>query len=159
MKKSINSSRKITSDLFSRRLNDSLMAKYGYVPSAARFSDAFNLRAHGTTTIFRETARKWIRGAAIPELSRLKVLTDWLGLQPSTFLDGECNTTSINEAVSELNERSTNESTQKKLISLIKELHHKYIETLFITAWTLKEISRNPSTDFYYQKYLNSPAR
>jgi hypothetical protein len=122
-----------------RPCKDLLTVKYGYAPSAAKFSDAFNLRAHGTTTISRETARKWIRGEAIPELSRLKVLINWLGLKPSAFLEGEFNAPSIDGAISELNQGSTDENTQSKLISLINELDHKSIETLFIAAWALKE--------------------
>lgn len=159
MQDSTNSNRKIACDLFSRSLKDLLTAKYGYMPSAAKFSDAFNLRAHGTTTISRETARKWIRGEAIPELSRLKVLMNWLGLKPSTFLEGEFNAPSIDGAIRELNQRFIDDKTHSKLISLINELDHKSIETLFVAAWALKEIRKNPSMAFDYKKYLDGPAR
>ena len=159
MQDSTNSNRKIAGDLFSRTLKELLTAKYGYIPSAAKFSDAFNLRAHGTTTISRETARKWIRGEAIPELSRLKVLINWLGLKPSAFLEGEFNEPSIDGTISELNQGSMDENTHSKLISLINELDHKSIETLFIAAWALKEIRKNPSMDFDYKKCLDGSAR
>ena len=159
MQDSTNRNRKIACDLFSRSLKDLLTAKYGYMPSAAKFSDAFNLRAHGTTTISRETARKWIRGEAIPELSRLKVLMNWLGLKPSTFLEGEFNAPSIDGAIRELNQRFIDDKTHGKLISLINELDHKSIETLFVAAWALKEIRKNPSMAFDYKKYLDGPAR
>jgi hypothetical protein len=159
MQNSTNENRKIAGDLFSRSLKDLLTVKYGYVPSAAKFSDAFNLRAHGTTTISRETARKWIRGEAIPELSRLKVLINWLGLKPSAFLEGEFNAPSIDGAISELNQGSKDENTQSKLISLINQLDHKSIETLFIAAWALKEMRKNPSMNFDYKKYLDGSER
>lgn len=148
----INSNRKIAGDLFSRRLKELLTAKYGYIPSAAKFSDAFNLRAHGTTTISRETARKWIRGEAIPELSRLKVLINWLGLKPSAFLEGEFTESSIEGDSSEVGQGTIDVNTQNKLISLINELDEKSIETLFIAAWALKEIKKNTSVDFEYKK-------
>jgi hypothetical protein len=148
----INSNRKIVGDLFSRRLKELLTARYGYVPSAAKFSDAFNLRAHGTTTISRETARKWIRGEAIPELSRLKVLIDWLGLKPSAFLEGEFTESSIEGDSREVGQGTIDVNTQNKLISLINELDEKSIETLFIAAWALKEIKKNASVDFEYKK-------
>jgi hypothetical protein len=148
----INHNRKIAGDLFSRRLKELLKEKYGYIPSAAKFADAFNLRAHGTTTISRETARKWIRGEAIPELSRLKVLINWLGLKPSAFLDGEINEQSAEDTSSEVNLGAIDENTQSKLISLINDLDEKSIETLFIAAWALNEIRKNPSININYKK-------
>jgi len=148
----INSNRKTAGELFSRRLNELLMAKYGYIPSAAKFSDAFNLRAHGTTTISRETARKWMRGEAIPELSRLKVLINWLGLKPSAFLEEEFTESSIEGSGSEVGGGTIHVNTQSKLISLINELDEKSIETLFIAAWALKVIKKNTSVDFEYEK-------
>ena len=152
MQGSVNKNRKTAGDLFSRSLKELLTAKYGYIPSASKFSDAFNLRAHGTTTISRETARKWIRGDAIPELSRLKVLINWLGLKPSVFLEEESNDSSFVTAVAEGDQDSTEEDVQQKLISLINDLDKKSIETLFIAAWALKEARKNSSIDFEYKK-------
>jgi hypothetical protein len=51
------------------------------------------------------------------------------------------------------------ENTHSKLISLINELDHKSIETLFIAAWALKEIRKNPSMEFDYKRYLYGSAR
>ena len=130
------------------------MEKYGYLPSAARFSDAFNLRAYGTTTISREPARKWLRGEAIPELSRLKVLINWLGLKPSTFLDGEINEQSIETTISAADLREIDKNTQSKLILLINDFDEKSIETLFIVAWALNEIRKNSSSNVNYKKIL-----
>jgi hypothetical protein len=148
----INDNRKIAGDLFSKSLKELLTARYGYIPSAAKFSDAFNLRAHGTTTISRETARKWIRGEAIPELSRLRVLINWLGLKPSDFLEGEFARKPIDGNIGEMNQESIDANTQIKLISIINELDEKSIETLFIAAWALKEMKKNSPIDFEYKK-------
>ena len=152
MQSSSNKNRKTAADLFSRSLKELLDAKYGYIPSASKFSDAFNLRAHGTTTISRETARKWIRGDAIPELSRLKVLINWLGLKPSVFLEAESNDSSIVTAGSGGDQDSIEEDIQKKLISLINDLDKKSIEALFIAAWALKEVRKNSSISLGIKK-------
>ena len=71
---------KTAATLFSEQLNEHLIKKYGSVPSAAALATQFNLRAHGTKTITREAARKWLRGLAMPEISKMTVLVDWLSL-------------------------------------------------------------------------------
>ena len=48
--------------------------------SATALANAFNLRADGTTTISRQTARKWLTGESIPEPGHLLVLVEWLKL-------------------------------------------------------------------------------
>jgi hypothetical protein len=63
---------------FQVALHKALIKKYALVPSAARFSDDFNLHAAGTSTVSRETTRKWINGSAFPEVGHLVVLSDWL---------------------------------------------------------------------------------
>jgi hypothetical protein len=67
-------------------LNELLFRKYGRRISAQKLADQFNLRAKGTKTISRETARKWLSGMAIPQYDRLVVLVDWLGLDTQDFL-------------------------------------------------------------------------
>ena len=53
-------------DNFSNALSDALRNRYGKVPSAAFFMNEFNIRAYGTKFISRETARKWLKGLALP---------------------------------------------------------------------------------------------
>ena len=66
-------------DSFSLALTDSLLIRYREVPSAAFLAKEFNKRAK-TQPISQESARRWLRGLAIPELDRLLVLRSWLGL-------------------------------------------------------------------------------
>jgi PAS domain-containing protein len=74
---------------FSDALNKGLMNTLGEIPTAARLADQFNLRAYGTKTISRETARKWKCGLALPEAGNLQVLIEWLNLSPaSVFSSG-----------------------------------------------------------------------
>ncbi len=74
---------------FQAALVNRLKTKFGKVVSAQRFSDMYNLNAHDSTTICRETARLWIRGNAMPDYGHLAVLVRWLGLNPDEFLGSE----------------------------------------------------------------------
>lgn len=74
---------------FAEVLNGHLVKKYNKVPSGYFFANQFNLRAKGTTTITAETARKWIKGIAVPEIDRFKVLIDWLNLDTSELFHGK----------------------------------------------------------------------
>ena len=81
--------REATLSKFEQTLRTGITRKLGRQVSAQQFADQFNLRAHGTDTISRETARKWIRGITIPDYERLAVLIGWLELNPLEFLANE----------------------------------------------------------------------
>ena len=137
--------REVTGDLFAVHLNRMLTSQYGYMPSASKFADDFNLRAVGTKTISRETARKWIRGEAIPEISRLKVLINWLKLNPSTFLDEKLNQSAIITPIGKNKQRPTGADLQSQLVMIINELDEKSLQALFVAAWAMKEITNTPA--------------
>lgn len=59
-----------------------------YRVNAVEFANAFNLRAHGTTTISRQTALKWINGKGIPEPGHLYVLREWLKVDLNQIFGG-----------------------------------------------------------------------
>ena len=67
---------------FSGLLNKCLVKKYKKTPSANFVANQFNFRANGSSTITSETARKWMRGIAVPEIDRFIVLIHWLEFQP-----------------------------------------------------------------------------
>ena len=137
--------REVTGDLFAIQLKKMLTSHYGHMPSASKFADDFNLRAVGTKTISRETARKWIRGEAIPEISRLKVLINWLKLNPSSFLDEKLNQSAIFTPIGKNKQRPTQADLQSQLIMIINELDEKSLEVLFVAAWAMKEIIKPPA--------------
>lgn len=56
------------------------MQRYQELPSAAFVAKEFNLRSHTTESITQESARRWLRGLAIPDLAKLLVLRAWLDL-------------------------------------------------------------------------------
>jgi transcriptional regulator with XRE-family HTH domain len=71
---------------FALAFNNALIREYGMIPSLSKIANDFNLRAYGTSTISRETVRKWIGGLAFPEVGRLKAIIDWLKMDPTEFL-------------------------------------------------------------------------
>lgn len=69
-------------DQFAKTLARYLLDYYGRIPSAAILARDFNLRcASQTAQISPETARRWIRGLSMPEMDKLRVMADWLGLE------------------------------------------------------------------------------
>ena len=67
----------------------SLKSKDGeYRINAVKFANAFNLRAHGTTTISRQTALKWINGKGVPEPGHIYVLREWLKIDLNQIYGG-----------------------------------------------------------------------
>lgn len=71
---------------FSLHLQNKLRERYGKVPSCAVFARDFSLLAKDVEPISIETARKWIRGKALPHASRLRVLCAWLQIDSSLGL-------------------------------------------------------------------------
>jgi hypothetical protein len=63
-----------------------LFEKYALIPTNSFVATQFNLRAHGTTIVSRETARKWLKGLSLPSPSHLITIIQWLKLNPSDFL-------------------------------------------------------------------------
>ena len=112
---------------FAELLNKYLIRKYKKTPSANFFANQFNVRAKGTTTITAETARKWIRGIAVPEIDRFIVLIDWLGFHPGELFGFENNADKVPE-MSELIE-----ILEKQLMG-IKETINEYKKQNHITA-------------------------
>ena len=67
-------------DSFSLSLVKALALRYQEIPSAAFVAKEFNLRTSTSEPITQESARRWLRGLAIPELDKLLVLRSWLDL-------------------------------------------------------------------------------
>lgn len=72
---------------FSKALRDSLKERYGKLPSANVVARDFNLIAYDVNPISHETVRRWIRGIAMPEDMRLKVLSNWLHLDLNSIFN------------------------------------------------------------------------
>jgi transcriptional regulator with XRE-family HTH domain len=138
--------RQTTLSKFERTLRAGIARKLGRKISAQKFADQFNLRAHGTDTISRETARKWMRGTTIPDYERLAVLVRWLELDPIEFLGHDSdkeNRLLQNEVNFFMNDKS---KRMEDLIEIVKALDPKSTEALFITAWALRRVNK-PKSD------------
>lgn len=133
--------------LFSICLNEALLRKYGKVPSATFLANQFNLRAIGTTTITREAARKWLNGLAIPEMSRLQVLVNWLGMNPMEFL-------AYGRGDNRPEQSKEDSQYFENLSKLIHELSPLDRKTIFITAWSLRELRSNHGEKMNYEKLI-----
>jgi transcriptional regulator with XRE-family HTH domain len=134
--------RETTLRKFERTLRASIARKLGRKVSAQRFADQYNLRAYGTGTISRETARKWIRGTTIPDYERLSVLVQWLDLDPLEFLDHDNpKEKRISLDLAQLSAQGASNRLEN-LVTIVKALDERYAEALFVTAWALKQAGR-----------------
>ena len=74
---------------FAKELSRRLIEYYGRMPSASVVSRDFNLRiSSDLTPISQETARRWMRSLSLPELEKMQILVEWLGLD-LTFLNAK----------------------------------------------------------------------
>ena len=139
--------RETTLRKFERTLRTGIIRKLGRQVSAQRFADQFNLRAHGTDTISRETARKWIRGTTIPDYERLAVLIEWLQLDPLEFLGNE-NAKENHTLLNDVDIFVPDESKRMEdLMEIVKTLDQQSIEALFVTAWALRQVSKSAASE------------
>jgi transcriptional regulator with XRE-family HTH domain len=143
----VHRNRETTLSKFEQTLRTGIARKLGRQVSAQRFADQFNLRAHGTETISRETARKWMRGTTIPDYERLAVLIQWLELDPLEFLASE-NTKQNRTLLNEVNIFAHDKSKRlEDLVAIVKTLDQQSTEALFITAWALRQVSKSAGAE------------
>jgi hypothetical protein len=71
---------KILQESFALALANCLLARYRKIPSASFLAKEFNLRARHCEPITQETARRWLKGLAIPKFDKLLLLRSWLDL-------------------------------------------------------------------------------
>ncbi len=122
-------------DSFSLALNDALVARYRRVPSSAFVATQFNLMAWVTKPITQETARRWMKGLAIPEFDKILVLRSWLGLDLNTL--GMSSIKSVErENADELNRVLSQEAIKNK---------DNYLESTIRIRDTLRELTKQLS--------------
>jgi hypothetical protein len=138
----MNANRKSASGHFTSALHEALVRIYGKPPSAAKFADAFNLRAHGTSTISRETARKWLKGHAIPEIGKMRVLITWLGMDPASFLKPVVPTDIGDSEAMSVVAPSNAELLRETLVSLLGNLDSRSVEVLCLTAMAMQKVRK-----------------
>ncbi len=135
----MNANRKLASHLFASALRDALADGQGRLPSAAKFADAFNLRAHGTSTITRETARKWLKGETMPEIGKMQVLIHWLNLDPAVFLQPPAADGDPMRNNGEASE-SDGAGVREALAGILSQLDDRSVEALYLTATAMQAL-------------------
>jgi hypothetical protein len=112
---------------FSHHLQNKLRERYGKIPSCAVFARDFSLLARDVEPISIETARKWIRGKALPHASRLRVLCAWLQIDTSL---GQLDSNQYNHQP--LNGHATNgvHHPSSELLRLTEKLSPAEVEVL-----------------------------
>lgn len=113
---------------FSKALNFALLHKFGRIPTANSLANQFNFRAEGMTGVTRETARKWLAGQAIPEVAKLIVLVDWLGLDANSFM-----------STRPVDAQTDEDVVIDTIRELLKHMDEKTRSMVLITAWALRE--------------------
>ena len=146
---------------FSDQLKQALQNKYHKKVSAVFFVNQFNLRAHGTAPIAYETGRKWLNGIAIPQLSKMQILVEWLNLDLQLLFSKHSIPKTNTLDLSSLNEDFIiNRINSQYILNLINaialELDSKHQNFLFITALTLKEFSEKNDTNFDLQLIVDA---
>jgi hypothetical protein len=75
-----------TKKAFATHLKAGLLKHYqGRMPSFNAIARDFTLRAPELPPVSSETVRHWLRGESLPHVSRMQVLTDWLGAELTDF--------------------------------------------------------------------------
>ncbi len=144
--------RKSTASCLAKAINEGLIKKFGKIPSANIFANQFNLRAYGTKTITRETARKWLLGLAVPEIDKLVVLIEWLDIDVLNLFGQEPKLGNHDNGASGLpTSNSKGEFKQNGAINHIEhhinnclsELNDDSKNALYLAAWMLKQLESN----------------
>jgi hypothetical protein len=119
-----------------------LTENFGKLPSASKLANEYNLRARGTNTISRETARKWIRGDAFPEIDKLTILALWLGLNlnflTTTAPESAIDLLSLSSAARIL-KADGGYNLKKDLLDMIDKLDADTLKVILILSITLYE--------------------
>lgn len=140
---------------FSKQLADSLQMKYKKKVSIVFFVNQFNLRAYGTNTISYETGRKWLKGIAIPQVSKINVLVKWLNVDVKGIFEYdpyiECKSDSTSNCIDETLRIKDKNHLFKCLQSVVIDLDTNAQSFLLLSALTLKELSFNQNLDMDYK--------
>jgi len=148
--------------LFSKELNKALFKNYRKEVSIVFFVNQFNLRAYGTNVIAYETGRKWLKGIAVPQASKMKILVDWLEFDVAQLFannnnDGdEIDENMISALVSSslLSESAHRDHLLDYIYSTALELDPKHLSSLLLAALTLKEFSYDSRLNFDQDTFI-----
>lgn len=134
---------------FALQLGHCLHAFYGgRLPSFAKIARDFSLRSPHLPHVTAETIRNWTRGTAIPHVSRMQVLVEWLGPEVASAFDhharalltGEPRENSnrlLAEPVQADQQCDEVDATTESLLSIFKRLNDQERQAVFEIAQLL----------------------
>lgn len=96
--------------LFSERLKETML-QHGYPSRPVVLEREFNQRYWGQSISF-QTARRWLKGEAIPSQDKLQVLAEWLAVDPHWLRFGEKIHGSMQEQRARLDKKITPEERE-----------------------------------------------
>jgi hypothetical protein len=142
--------RSITKVKIGSLISRALIKKLGALPSSSKFADQFNLRARGTTTITRETARKWLAGLVVPEIDKLTILIKWLDIEPAEIFKMDEDLTNKNSRVKLVfgnqNISSEHAIIKQHINDCFDQINDDSKKTLFFVALMIKQLEMPNST-------------
>ncbi len=113
---------------FSKALTQALLSRTGKIPTANALANQFNYHAVGMAAVSRETARKWLTGQAIPEVPKLIVLVDWLGLDANEFMSSRA-----------VKPQSDDDLVIETLRELVRFMDDRTRAMVLLSAWSIHE--------------------
>ena len=145
---------------FAKELKVALYKKYNKKVSVVFFVNQFNLRSHDTNPIAYETARKWLHGKTLPELSKIKLLTSWLNLDTQKLFFKTENNAVVSTYLTKTSQNVTDEKSDNTILldqitSVISKLDTEHQGLLLITAILLKEFSTKNDPGFLYNSFVD----
>ena len=146
---------------FSKHLSKALLAKYKKQVSVVFFVNQFNLRAYGTNTIAYETGRKWLKGIALPQISKMKVLIKWLDLDAGfLFIEGDLvdklPTPFVSDNIAHILSVQASQQLLECLQAVTLDLDAQSQHFLLLSALTLRELAGNQPLAINYKALMQS---
>lgn len=114
---------------FGKVLEKGLINRYGKLPSSAFVAREFNQRAKSEDHINQESARKWLRGLAIPDLNKIFVIQAWLAIDLNS-LNVYLTSPSLDNNRSSGNDDVVDKKLMIKQINFLKEALQNTINEL-----------------------------
>ena len=130
---------------FALQLGHCLHAFYGgRLPSFAKIARDFSLRSPHLPHVTAGTIRNWTRGTAIPHVSRMQVLVEWLGPEVASAFDNHARALLTGKPVENSNRLLTEpdqadgvDATSRSLLSIFKRLNDQERQAVFEIAQLL----------------------
>lgn len=121
---------------FSRRLEDALRRSALADAGPSRIAREFNLRYHGNP-VTTQAVRKWLGGLALPGQDKMRVLAEWLDVEPQWLRFGE-GTAPRPGARQEMAAYRSEHATLTRKYELLNEPHRRMVHEMVLALLRLE---------------------